>query len=323
MKSITDLQNYFQDSIDAFQMHDEPKNLNSPVNYIMGLGGKRIRPIFVLAACEAFNGNIKRALDPAMAIEVFHNFTLMHDDIMDEAPLRRGKSTTHMKYDTNTAILSGDVMLIYAYKLLEKLEGSLFMKIFNIFNHTAVQVCEGQRLDLNFETQDKVEIDEYIKMIEYKTAVLLGCSLKVGAYLGNANDSDANNMYDFGRNLGIAFQIQDDILDTYGDQGEFGKKIGGDIIQNKKTFLLIKALENANGSISETLNHYLSINDNDALKINGVIDVFDKLNVRKEAELAKQYYTNQAFDHLDKVRLDDESKSVLYALSDNLIKRIS
>lgn len=322
MKSISDLQNYFQDSIDYFQMHDEPKFLNSPVNYIMGLGGKRIRPIFVLAACEAFNGDMRRALDPAMAIEVFHNFTLMHDDIMDEAPLRRGKSTTHMKYDINTAILSGDVMLIYAYKLLENLEGSLFMKIFNIFNHTAVQVCAGQRLDLNFETQERVEIDEYIKMIEFKTAVLLGCSLKVGSYLGNANDIDADNMYNFGRNLGIAFQIQDDILDTYGDQGEFGKKIGGDIIQNKKTFLLIKALENANGSNSESLNHYLSINNNDSLKINGVIDVFDKLNVRKEAELAKKLYTDKAFEHLDKVRLDDLSKSVLYELSDNLIKRI-
>ena len=321
MHSIKELQTIFKESIQDFKLNDYPAGLNSPVNYIMGLGGKRVRPVLVLAACEAFEGDIHKAIKAALAIELFHNFTLMHDDIMDNASLRRGKETVHEKYDLNTAVLSGDVMVIYAYQLLQDLDSAIFKKIFNIFNLTAVQVCEGQRLDLNFETQEKVAIDEYIKMIEQKTAVLLGCSLKVGGFLAGTCDEDAEDLYEFGRNLGIAFQIQDDILDTFGDEKEFGKKIGGDILQNKKTYLLIRALEMSDNVQEETLMHCLNHIQSEEEKILKVKNIFNSLDVKRDAERAKQEYTEEAFNHLDRISIPMENKKVLYALANGLLNR--
>ena len=321
MHSIKELQTIFKESIQDFKLNDYPAGLNSPVNYIMGLGGKRVRPVLVLAACEAFEGDIHKAIKAALAIELFHNFTLMHDDIMDNASLRRGKETVHEKYDLNTAVLSGDVMVIYAYQLLQDLDSAIFKKIFNIFNLTAVQVCEGQRLDLNFETQEKVAIDEYIKMIEQKTAVLLGCSLKVGGFLAGTCDEDAEDLYEFGRNLGIAFQIQDDILDTFGDEKEFGKKIGGDILQNKKTYLLIRALEMSDNVQEETLMHCLNHIHSEEEKILKVKNIFNSLDVKRDAERAKQEYTEEAFNHLDRINIPMENKKVLYALANGLLNR--
>ncbi len=324
MHSIKDLQDFFSKELKNLKLNNEPNKLNAPIEYILEIGGKRVRPVLVLSACEMFGGVLMDAFKPAMAIEVFHNFTLMHDDIMDEAPLRRGKKTVHTLYDINTAILSGDVMLIYAYQLLEDLEGELFKKIFRIFNKTAVKVCEGQRLDLNFETMENVSIDEYIRMIEYKTAVLLGCSLEVGAYLGGADDSDAKNMYEFGRNLGIAFQIQDDILDVFGDENNFGKKIGGDIIQNKKTFLLLKSFELSGPEERKELDYWIAKNgaDNEK-KISSVTSIFEKLGVNKEAELSKKYYMEKALYHLDKVSSEATRKNILIEISDMLLNRVN
>ena len=322
MHSIKELQNIFCDELKSFKLNSEPSGLNAPIEYILAIGGKRVRPVLVLSACEMFGGGVIGAFKPAMAIEVFHNFTLMHDDIMDEASIRRGKETVHKLYDVNTAILSGDVMLIYAYQLLEGLDGDLFKKIFRVFNKTAVKVCEGQRFDLNFESRLDVNIEEYIKMIEYKTAVLLGCSLEVGAYLGGSNDTDAKNMYEFGRNLGIAFQIQDDILDAFGDEEDFGKKIGGDIIQNKKTFLLIKSFDLAGNDERKELDYWLGQNGiNNEEKITSVISLYNKLGINDEAERSKKVFMEKALSHLEQVKIDPERKKVLIEISDKLLNR--
>ena len=234
----------------------EPRNLYDPIEYIMSLGGKRMRPILVLMSCDLFDGDISEGMEAALSIEMFHNFTLIHDDIMDSADLRRGKETVHKKWDLNTGILSGDALMIQSNQRLEYYEGKTFKELISLYNKTALEVCEGQQLDMDFETMQQVDLDEYLKMISYKTAVLVGASLKMGAIICGASLEDQNRIYNFGLNLGIAFQLQDDYLDTFGAQ-DFGKKIGGDIVESKKTFLYIKVLELADSKDQEhVLNLY-------------------------------------------------------------------
>ena len=231
----------------------EPKNLYDPINYILQLGGKRLRPVLTLMATAIFESDYKKALDAALAVEVFHNFSLVHDDIMDDAPLRRGQDTVHEKWDVNTGILSGDAMLINAYQLFENYEGETFRELAKLFSKTAIEVCEGQQYDVDFETRDDVRLPEYLKMIEYKTAVLVGAALKMGAIVAETTKTNCDRIYEFGRDLGIAFQLQDDYLDAFGDPKTFGKQVGGDIIENKKTFLYLTALEKLDPSYSVLL----------------------------------------------------------------------
>src|ERR1700712_3291104 len=258
MKKLTDLQAIISNEVKQLNFPEYPAALYEPIKYILSLGGKRMRPALLLMACDLFGGDLKKAISPALAIEVFHNFTLMHDDIMDNAPLRRGKITVHERWNPNVGILSGDVMLIEGYKLMMQVDDHLLRPILNIFNETAVGVCEGQQIDMEFETRNDVAIDEYITMIRLKTAVVLGGALKIGAIIGGAGVNDAALIHTFGEQLGIAFQLQDDILDVYGNPEKFGKQVAGDILANKKTFLLIKALELANESQRVELNKWLS-----------------------------------------------------------------
>ena len=243
MHSIEFYRNEFVSYLEKKTITKEPKNLYSPITYILGLGGKRLRPILTLMTTEIFGMDYSKALDAALAIEVFHNFSLVHDDIMDDAPLRRGKKTVHEKWNVNTGILSGDAMLINAYQLFENYEGDTFRNLAQLFSKTAIEVCEGQQYDIDFETRDDVTISDYLKMIEYKTAVLVAAAMKMGAIIANAPLKEQNHIFEFGRNLGIAFQLQDDYLDAFGDPKTFGKQIGGDIIENKKTFLYLKSFE--------------------------------------------------------------------------------
>jgi len=243
MQNVPFYQDAFTSYLKQFTVDREPASLYSPINYILTLGGKRLRPVLTLMTAEIFNSDHKVALDAALSIEVFHNFSLVHDDIMDDAPLRRGKETVHEKWDLNTGILSGDAMLIMAYQLFENYKPDIFLDLAKLFSKTALEVCEGQQYDVDFETRDNVKTSDYLKMITYKTAVLLGASMKMGAIIARASKEDQDKIYDFGKYLGIAFQLQDDYLDAFGDEIKFGKKIGGDILENKKTYLYLKAIE--------------------------------------------------------------------------------
>jgi geranylgeranyl diphosphate synthase type II len=269
-----------------------------------------------------FGGDVESALPPALAIEVFHNFTLMHDDIMDNAPIRRGKVTVHEKWNQNVAILSGDVMLIEGYKLMMQVRNDILRQVLDIFNDTAVGVCEGQQLDMTFETSDNISIKEYINMIRLKTAVVLGGALKIGALIGNAEQKDADLLSTFGEQLGIAFQLQDDILDVYGNPLVFGKQVGGDIISNKKTYLLIKALELVKGEQADELNKWLTTTDFDnAEKVAVVTRIYNEVNVRSYAEAEMQTYAEKAFEALEKINLPEENKQFLRDFADGLLVR--
>ena len=305
------------------QFNGSPRSLYSPIDYIMGIGGKRLRPALLLMSTNLFSENVTQSLSAAFAIEVFHNFSLVHDDIMDEAPLRRGNQTVHHKYGLNTGILSGDVMLIYAYKYLVQQDlGANLKKVIDIFNKVATEVCEGQMLDMDFERRDDVTIPEYIKMIEFKTAVLLAGAMEIGAHIGNASEADAQHLYEFGRKIGIAFQLQDDILDTYGDPEKFGKKVGGDIVQNKKTYLVLKALELSDTTSAAALKTWLSSPTSDeTTKIRAVMDIFDLCNVREHAEALMNEFCTDAFRHLDAVSVADERKNELRAVANELMMR--
>src|SRR6202012_4190782 len=281
MTDLRKLQALISNSVDELKFPEYPGQLYEPISYILSLGGKRMRPALLLMACELFGGDVNKAISPALAIEVFHNFTLMHDDIMDNAPIRRGKTPVHERWNKNVAILSGDVMLIEGYKLMMQVDNSILRHVMDIFNETAVGVCEGQQLDMEFETRQVVDINEYINMIRLKTAVVLGGALKIGALIGGASTADATLLSDFGVQLGVAFQLQDDILDVYGDPEKFGKQVGGDIISNKKTYLLIKARELAKDHYSAALTDLLNNKqlDNDE-KVNAVTDIYNSLNIR-------------------------------------------
>lgn len=281
-----------------------------------------MRPVLTLMAAEIFNCDYKKALNAATAVEVFHNFSLIHDDIMDDAPLRRGKETVHEKWDLNTGILSGDAMLILAYQYFENYEPVVFQKLARLFSKTALEVCEGQQYDVDFETRDDVAIAEYLKMIEYKTAVLVGAAMKMGAIVAETSEENANLIYDFGLNLGIAFQLQDDYLDAFGDPKTFGKQVGGDIIENKKTYLYLKALEFGNSEQKEQLLHLFSIQPTDNTdKIESVKQIFIETNSAQETQNAIKSYTERAFETLNKLDVDNSKKEVLKGFGEKLMNR--
>jgi len=301
-----------------------PKELYEPISYIISLGGKRMRPVLVLMACDYFDGNTDNAINAAIAIELFHNFTLVHDDIMDKAPLRRGKPTVHEKWSDNIAILSGDVMLVKVYQELNKIQENNISKILEIFNDTAIKVCEGQQLDMNYEKVQKISIPYYLKMIELKTAVLLGGALKIGAMLGGARNEDAQHLYDFGKHLGVAFQLQDDILDVYADAEKFGKQKGGDIIANKKTFLLIKAIEMVEGNryMKEELQQWIHAPQFNATeKVEAITNIYNFLNVKELAQKEMQKQYELALSYLDKIPVNNSKKENLIAFAESLMVR--
>lgn len=304
----------------------EPVNLYQPINYMLLLGGKRIRPLFCLAAAYAIAPlQFKKSLPAAFALEIFHNFSLAHDDIMDKSNTRRGKPTLHKKYGVNTAILSGDRMLIESYTYLNNLPANILAKVLKSFNKMAALVCEGQQHDIDFETLKKVELHQYITMITNKTAVLIATSLQIGAFISGANLKDANYLYEFGVNLGIAFQLQDDYLDTFGNSTNFGKRIGGDIVQNKKTFLLIEALSTANASTAEKLKYWLAqktTKTQETEKIKAVTEIYKLLEVDKSCKLKIKHYFDSAFKLLEHIKKDNpEQKEPLMALTNMLINR--
>ncbi|SDC60377.1 geranylgeranyl diphosphate synthase, type II [Algoriphagus faecimaris] len=302
---------------------DSPKELYQPIRYILSLGGKRIRPLLALLSYGLYQDDPEKILGPAAAIEVFHNFTLMHDDIMDEAPLRRGKATVHEKWNSNVAILSGDVMLIRAYDLLLKSDHQYLPEVIQRFNKTAAEVCEGQQLDMNFETRDEVHEEEYLSMIRLKTAVLLGHALELGALLAGASKSDLENLYEFGVNIGIGFQLKDDLLDIFADQAKFGKQVGGDIISNKKTFLLIKALEIAKGEDLKELMYWLSIKEFDKTeKVDAVKALYEKLGIRQLTEEKMDHYFSKGFDLFESINYQNPVfHETLLELTQGLIHR--
>ncbi len=298
----------------------EPVNLYQPIDYILQIGGKRLRPIICLKACETFSKEYKKALPAAVAIEVFHNFTLLHDDVMDHANLRRGKETVHKKWNLNTAILSGDAMLILAYQFLEAYQDNQFKEIMQIFNKTALQVCEGQQYDVNFETNSSVTISDYIKMITYKTAVLLASSLQIGAIIGQASKEDSKKMYDFGLNLGIAFQLQDDYLDAFGNEKTFGKRIGGDIIENKKTFLFLKLLEVVSPEDKIILENLL-LSKNESRKIEVVIALYIKYGIPKLVLTEIKKYTEMAYINIRELDISETTKTEWRNFGKDLMQR--
>lgn len=300
---------------------EQPNELYEPIRYIMSLGGKRLRPVLVLLAYKLFKDDHEAILDQALAVEVFHNFTLMHDDIMDDAPLRRGKQTVHEKWDSSTAILSGDVMLVRAYDLLLDAPGDL-RAIIKAFNECAAGVCEGQQFDMNFETMSSVTEEDYINMIRLKTAVLLGFSLQFGAMLAGASEASTKALYKFGVDIGIGFQLKDDLLDVYADQEKFGKQVGGDIISNKKTFLLLKALELANEKQKTQLTQWIDKKEFDsAEKVEAVTAIYDQIGI-KELTLGKMNeYFNKGFESLNKIEVAEERKTGLKSFAQYLIER--
>lgn len=317
---------YYQDIIEAHfsQLHidKEPKNLYDPIAYILSLGGKRLRPVLTLMATEIFDADAQKALQAATAIEVFHNFSLIHDDIMDDAPLRRGHQTVHEKWDVNTGILSGDAMLILAYQYFESYTPEIFRKLAQLFSKTALEVCEGQQYDVDFETREDVSILEYLKMIEYKTAVLVGAAMKMGAIVAETTEENANLIYDFGLNLGIAFQIQDDYLDAFGDPKTFGKQVGGDIIENKKTFLYLKAMEFATVEEKQQLAEYFTTQPEDpSQKIERVTSIFKSSGAATATQEAIKDFTFEAFKTLEKINIEDSKKELLKAFGENLMNR--
>ena len=299
----------------------EPKNLYEPIQYILQIGGKRLRPILTLISADYFNGNYKEALPASLAIEVFHNFTLVHDDIMDEAPIRRGKTTVHKKWDLNRGILSGDAMMLMTNQLMEYYEPHKFKDLMVLFNKTAIEVCEGQQYDVDFETRNDVKITEYIKMITFKTAVLVACSLKMGAIIANASEKDSALIYDFGLNLGIAFQLQDDYLDTFGNPKTFGKQIGGDILENKKTFLHLKLLEVVNRSDKEKLLNWYKINDKSTTKVAEITQLYTKYKIPKMVKKEIDTFTKLSFNSLENSSISTEGKQFFIQLGNNLLKR--
>jgi geranylgeranyl diphosphate synthase type II len=299
-----------------------PLSLYEPASYIMQLGGKRIRPVLALLAADALDNSFENALPAALAVEVFHNFSLVHDDIMDEAPLRRGKETVHQKWDANTGILSGDVMLVWAYECLNSYSGDLFKELTLLFSATARKVCEGQQYDMDFPNQEVVSKQEYLKMIEYKTAVLLGCSLQMGALVGGLSKSSSQSFYNFGMELGLAFQLQDDYLDAFGNPETFGKQIGGDIIENKKTMLYLLALEMSDSSDRDILkNHFESTPSNPSEKIEQVKNIFLKSGAVEEIQQMMKMYTEKALAEVEQFSINQDKKKVFKTFALELMER--
>ncbi|MFD1094333.1 polyprenyl synthetase family protein [Salegentibacter chungangensis] len=322
MLSISQYREAFVEYLDEKIQVREPRNLYEPMKYILSLGGKRLRPVLVLMATEIFDSDYRKALDAALAIEIFHNFSLVHDDIMDDAPIRRGKETVHERWDINTGILSGDAMLINAYQLFENYEGNIFKELAQLFTKTAIEVCEGQQYDIDFETQEDVSIEDYLKMIEYKTAVLVGASLQMGAIVAETSDECKKAVYEYGKLLGIAFQLQDDYLDAFGDPKTFGKQLGGDIIENKKTFLYLKSLEASSKSEARQLEHLYTINPAETSgKIETVKALFENSGAARYTREEIEKYTRMAFEVLDKIEIPEEKKEPLRQFGESLMER--
>jgi len=321
MKSIQELSALISDELGRIEYPRTPSLLYEPIDYILGLGGKRMRPILVLMAHQLFDKNIEKAISSALAIEVFHNFTLLHDDIMDNAPLRRGQKTVHEKWNSNVAILSGDTMLVQAYQLMAEVDDTIVKQVLAVFSKAAIEVCEGQQWDMDFETQSDVSISDYLKMIEYKTAVLLGAALQIGGITAGASKEEQNHLYAFGRDLGIAFQLKDDLLDAFGDAETFGKQVGGDIMANKKTYLCLKALALADGTQRQNLEQYFSTNDTSQLKVDAVKTIFSNLEIPElTTNLIREYHA-RAMENL--AAIDSENKEPLLAFSALLMDRVS
>lgn len=311
-------------NFEQWKLKKQPAELYEPITYTLSLGGKRVRPLLALLACQLFSNDVNAAIPAAMAVEVFHNFTLLHDDIMDNADTRRGKPAVHKRWNANTAILSGDVMQVQAFQLLAQAEVSKLKPLLDVFVQTAIEVCEGQQYDMNFELRADVSEREYIEMIRLKTAVLLGAALKMGAICGCSSEKDATALYRFGEQIGIAFQLQDDLLDVYGDSAVFGKKIGGDILCNKKTYLLIRALEKAQGAEKQALEKWISATAfNAEEKIRDVTRIYNVLGIKEVCEAKIKEYTKIALEELDRVAVQENRKTELRALVHSLMKRNS
>ena len=302
---------------------ETPAGLYEPIDYLLNLGGKRIRPMLTLMATDLYQGKMKEGLPAALSVELFHNFTLMHDDIMDEAPLRRGQKTVHTKWDINTGILSGDAMLVQAYQALEAYPNLLFGKLTRLLSQTAIEVCEGQQYDVDFESQNETTIDAYLEMIRLKTAVLVGCALKMGAYVAEKDEAEAQKIYDFGIFLGMAFQIQDDYLDAFGNPETFGKQVGGDIIENKKTILYHKALMMGSDDQKAQLKHWFKTSEAFSTedKISAVKDLFLATGAAEASQKLMQNYTQKAFNTLESLSLNQEASTVLIDFANQLMQR--
>lgn len=325
MKEFAEIQRIANEELQKIEWPAKPSGLYEPISYCLGDGGKRLRPAFALFACQLFCGDIQPAKKAALALEIFHNFTLMHDDIMDKADKRRGKPTVHLVWNENTAILSGDTMMALAYKTLAETNANVLIPALTLFNDTVIGVMEGQQYDMNFESRTDVQLEEYMEMIRLKTAVLLAASLKMGAICGKAKQEDADTLYEFGINVGLAFQLKDDLLDVYGDTKTFGKNIGGDIVDNKKTYLYIKAQELSKGTDKEKqLQHWFSLSTFDREeKIKAVTDIYNALGVKAIAENEMQKCYDKGAEAIDRTSLNKEQKNQLLSLANQLLDRKS
>ena len=320
MTELQEYTSYIEKNLNNIELPSKPSELYDPIRYFLNIGGKRIRPILTLLGAELFGANREEAISQAVAIEVFHNFTLVHDDIMDAAPLRRNQQTIHHKWNTNVGILSGDVMMIKAYQLICQIDSKQLPEALNVFSTTAIEVCEGQQMDMDFESRNDVSIAEYIEMIRLKTSVLLGGSLKIGAIVANASEEDKKNLYAFGQNIGVAFQVQDDILDLYADPMKFGKQVGGDVIANKKTILYLTALTEATKEQREILKQ-LDGEKNIELKIKRTRQLFDQLKVKESCKERMQSYYSLAKENLSKIEVPEANKRKLLELASFLMDR--
>lgn len=323
MKEFARYKTLVETAISEIELPDEPRKLYEPIIYTLQLGGKRLRPLLTLAGCDLFGGDPEEALPAAIGIEIFHNFTLLHDDIMDQAPLRRGKETVYKKWNPNIAILSGDTMFALAYRFLAAKQHPHLKKILDTFTQTAIEVCEGQQYDMDFETRAEVDIAEYIHMIRMKTAVLLGASLKIGALIANADDEQAELLYDFGINAGLAFQLKDDLLDAFGSEEKFGKSIGGDIVANKKTFLYLKCLELALPQERDNLTTLFSGTSGLSAKdkIAAVLQIYNQYHIKEKATAEMEKYFSTAIEVMKTVKADPIKKSLLEEYAEWLYKR--
>ncbi len=322
MNSYDHLQNKLRGAFNSVSFPYQPPELYDPIIYTLSQGGKRIRPLLVLMGCDLFNGDTDQAMDAAIGIEIFHNFTLLHDDIMDQAPLRRGRETVYKKWNSNVAILSGDTMFALAMDYVSRIDATVLPEALALFARTAREVCEGQQYDMTFEKQEVVSIEDYLRMIRLKTAVLLACSLKLGALIARTDMAGQNNIYLFGENLGLAFQLQDDLLDTFGDGGKFGKEIGGDIVANKKTYLYIKALELADKNLRQELIGFYTWKDLDvAEKILKVRNIFSSLDLEKITRTEIMRYVEKALSSLGAIDVPEEKKQDLREFTDKLVTR--
>jgi len=327
LNNLSSFKNLIDFELEEFNkslLNKKPASLYDPIKYTLDLGGKRMRPLLTLIACDLFDGNVSDAVKPALGIEIFHNFTLLHDDIMDKAPLRRNQPTVHKKWNADIAILSGDTMFVQSFQYVMQAPNSCLKEVMEVFTKTAIEVCEGQQMDMDFESQINVSIPQYIKMIGLKTSVLLAGSMKIGAIIGEARQEDANHLYEFGKNLGIAFQLQDDILDVFGNSDKVGKQSGGDIVSNKKTFLLLKALDMADRYKKEELQLWMhTTNVNPTEKIEAVKSIYEYLGVKSLAEAEMHKFYTKSLLHLNEIPCNETKKEQLKSFAQNLMQRES